>query len=409
MKKPIAAFCTLLLLGTLAQAQENTAPVSKAELDKLRAELKAEFDTQLAAERRQFESDLANLKSSARAEVHAPRWLPGKEEIVPEPPIDVPAVALTTGSSKLILTGGASADASFVDSDSNFSAAFNPIFLWQVNDRVKVEGDIVFSDNVGVTSTQLEVAEISYHFGDYLTIGAGRFADPTNYFSTNLRKPWINKMPDSPNAYVLGPSFEDGANLRGIIPIGSTFLNYAAFGAANVLRFDSGWGFDSHPIQSVETDVNWGGRIGFQPFEGLEIGYGAEMVSFTYFPDFYGWPAGRYRWRDLIQTADLNFTKTLSCVKGTVDFHAQWGWLDGQNYDFSTNSGYAQLAYRPTQLSGLISRFEPVVRYSSYGSNPGRWTFGLDYWLADRTVIKTALYQGAGGKIFTLLQFATGF
>src|ERR1700759_1136390 len=63
------------------------------------------------------------------------------------------------------------------------------------------------------------------------------------------------------------------------------------------------------------------------------------------------------------------------------------------------NSGYVQLAYRPTQMEGkFLKNIEGIFRYDRLnisksapdGGYEQRYTFGIDYWLNPSTVIKFA-------------------
>src|SRR6266852_3982686 len=75
------------------------------------------------------------------------------------------------------------------------------------------------------------MAQMSYVLNDYMTIGAGKFLNPTDYFVERQHMGWVNKLPDKPLAVYDGlmPETELGAQLRGVIPIGPTKLEYAAF------------------------------------------------------------------------------------------------------------------------------------------------------------------------------------
>ena len=82
-----------------------------------------------------------------------------------------------------------------------------------------------------LTTTNLEIAQASYLLNDYMTIGAGRFLNPMNYFVERQHMGWVNKFPDKPLAVYDGllPESDLGVQLRGVIPIGPTKLEYAAF------------------------------------------------------------------------------------------------------------------------------------------------------------------------------------
>jgi hypothetical protein len=95
-------------------------------------------------------------------------------------------------------------------------------------------------------------------------------------------------------------------------------------------------------------------------------------------------------------------------------------------FDNQRNGGYVQLAYRPYKIKApIIEKLEAVFRYdmlSEPHNAPGsfdeqRWTFGLNYWLGQSTVLKIAYEfghrtdSGNGRKDVSafLLQSAMGF
>src|SRR6266478_2719149 len=116
---------------------------------------------------------------------------------------------------------------------SFFTATFNPIFLWKMSDRLLFEGEMEMElEDNGDTSLALEMAQMSYVLNDYMTIGAGKFLNPMDYFVERQHMGWVNKMPDKPLAVYDGLVPDEsvlGAQVRGGIPLGSTKLGYAFF------------------------------------------------------------------------------------------------------------------------------------------------------------------------------------
>src|SRR5262249_412320 len=86
-------------------------------------------------------------------------------------------------------------------SSSTFNASFNPIFLWQLSDRIFFESEIELEiGSGGMADIMLEYAELTYILNDYITLGAGKFLNPMNYFVERLHPLWIDKLPDRPLA-----------------------------------------------------------------------------------------------------------------------------------------------------------------------------------------------------------------
>jgi hypothetical protein len=344
--------------------------------------------------------------------------------------------------------------------NSFFTATFNPIFLWQLSDRLFFEGELELelqsaSDRVPTgATTALEMAQMSYVVNDYMTIGAGKFLNPIDYFIERQHMAWVNKMPDKPLAVYDGfvPETLLGVQLRGGIPVGPTKFGYAFF-VANAPSLNVA---DSGTLPTLNGTVGTlagsdfdnsfghmvaGGRVGFSPLPELEIGYGFQVGSVG--------PRGS-NVGSLIQSADLTYVKDSDLLKGIVNFHAQWVWSHIDPYAGYTDAGtaadltttpvtpaipatalvpfnnnrngvYVQLAYRPSKLNGFIKNFEPAIRYdlitqlhTPVGFNERRWTAALDYWLGPSTVVKLA-YEfdhqngiGQSGDAF-IMQFAIGF
>ena len=346
------------------------------------------------------------------------------------------------GSTKLLMTGYAAAG--FVGQDRGgtkaFNATFNPIFLWKLSDRLLFEGELEAQLEGHNTSVALELAQISYLLNDYMTIGAGKFLNPMNYFVERQHMGWVNKLPDKPLAVYDGLLSEAnvGAQLRGAIPAGRTKFGYAFFVAnAPELRMDTG-SFGASDLGTLEFNnfdnvgnhVAVGGRVGFFPIPELEIGYGFQYGEVT--PSGMGTHVG-----SLLQSVDLSYVHDSERLKGTVNFKAQWVWshMDRFIYDpagalggpfaFNNNrdGGYVQLAYRPSHVvNHFLKNLEPVFRFDKLnqsrtltGVDETRYTVGLDYWLGATTVFKTA-YEfdhqsgpNADRHNAVLMQFVTGF
>src|SRR5262249_50113676 len=145
------------------------------------------------------------------------------------------------GTTQFLITGDAFA--SFTTQrgeDSQFAAEFNPVFLWQLSDRLLFESQMEIRFSGSDTSFDLSYAQISYAVNDYVTPGLGKFLSPMDYFIERLHPSWINKLHDKPLAVADGllPESNVGFQVRGAVPIGSTKLEYALY-VANAPRLNT--------------------------------------------------------------------------------------------------------------------------------------------------------------------------
>ena len=453
----IVLLSMLALSPPLAYAQDSPSPgenyVSREEYDKLKAEhesMKQELE-QLKAAVRQMANGTApatpaegpSTKAAAKSSSE------GKQVVTETTSSDIGALqeeveslkadvkGLIPGSTKFLLAGyGTGSFIAKSGEDPTFDATFNAFLLWKLTDRLLFEGEVEFEFEDGNTTTNLEIAQASYLLNDYMTIGVGRFLNPMNYFVERQHMGWVNKFPDKPLAVYDGllPESDLGAQLRGVIPIGPTKLEYAGFviNAPNLITMPDG-DFSTLGMLDFGNTANHGGHVavgghvGFIPIPQLEIGYGVQrsMVG-----------PRDHAVENLLQSADFNFVADSPMLKGLINFRAQWVWshIGRFVYDpagaqgfgpvaFSTNpnGGYVQLAYRPTGFGNVIKNFEPVVRYDRFnqlhtpvGYDEERWSFGLDYWITASAVIKAAYEidnknNGARDQDAFMLQVAVGF
>ena len=341
------------------------------------------------------------------------------------------AQAETSGTSKMLLAGDA-----FVQftnrrgGGSSFTAALNPHFYWKLGERMLFGSGVELELGNDSTEPNLEWAEVFYEIGESATLGLGKFLMPFGYFQENIHAAYINKLPDEPFvvsntfATTLAPTHDLGVQIRGPIPLGSARLNYVLY-VANGPRLDLGTNdpatagaleFENFDDNNRNKAV--GGRIGFQPAPGVEIGYSALVARVG--PD--GTP---FRNVDAtLQDVDLNYVGRVGPLKGRVDARAEWVWSDVDPADFGSGvqnnrrrGGYAQLAYRPTELlGGPLADLEGVARYDRIeqpGGSPlpdvSSWTAGLDYYAGPTSVFKFAYQGGAGVERAFLFQYAVGF
>ena len=450
-----------LLLPFAAMAQDAASSpasseyVSREEYDKLKAEHEA-----MKTEHEAMKKELDALKTAVRqmangtvpaAPAEGPtKTAPEGKQVVSAPSsqaVDELRQEVDTlktqvketfpGTTKFLLAGyGTAGFTARSGEDPFFDAAFNALFLWKLTDRLLFEGEMELEFEDEATTINLEVAQASYLLNDYMTIGVGRFLNPMNFFVERQHMNWVNKLPDKPLAVYDGlfPESELGAQLRGVIPIGTTKLEYAAFVAnapglitapddlseLGMLDFDNDANFGGH--------VTVGGHVGFIPIPEIEVGYGIQRSKVG---------PRDHAVENVLQSADFNYVRDSTLLKGLINFRAQWGWSrvghfvydpDGSqgfgplSFNNNRNGGYVQLAYRPTHIDNdIIKNVEPVFRYdrlnelhTPVGFDGQRWTLGLNYWLTPSTVIKAA-YEfddkngGARDQDAFMMQMAVGF
>src|SRR6266545_3180487 len=274
------------------QAQDAAPPsdyVSRAEYDKLKAEHEAM--------KQELDALKATVKQLTVSAVQAPA--PGKavsegKQVVTAPPeaateelrqevetLKTQVKETFPGTTKFLLAGyGTAGFTARSGEDPFFDAAFNALFLFKMTDRLFFEGEMELEFEDEETTINLEVAQASYLLNDYMTIGAGRFLNAMNFFVERQHMNWVNKLPDKPLAVYDGllPESLMGVQLRGVIPIGMTKLEYVAFVAnasglittpdetLGTLDFDNDANIGGH--------VAVGGHIGFIPIPEVEVGYG---------------------------------------------------------------------------------------------------------------------------------------
>jgi hypothetical protein len=437
-------------LNALTQGQSvATSPppyyVSRAEYDKLKAEheaMKQELDA-LKETVKQLTAGAAQAPAPAKA-------VSEEKQVVAVPPeaateeLRQQVESLKTqvketfpGTTKFLLAGyGTAGFTARSGEDPFFDAAFNALFLWKMTDRLFFEGELELEFEDNETTINLEVAQASYLLNDYMTIGVGRFLNPTNFFVERQHMNWVNKLPDKPLAVYDGllPESELGGQLRGVIPIGPTKLEYAAFVANAPNLITESDDFSEIGTLDFDNDSNFGGHVavgghvGFIPIPQIEVGYGIQRSKVG--------PRDRAV-ENILQSVDFNFVTDSAMLKGLITARAQWVWSHvgdfvydpdgGQGFGPLTfnnnrNGGYAQLSYRPTHIDNdYLKNVEGVFRYDRFnqlhtpvGFDEQRFTIGLNYWLTPSAVLKLA-YEfddkngGARDQDAFMMQAAVGF
>jgi hypothetical protein len=409
--------------------------VTRKEYEELKTQMLA-MKKELDAIKKEKEAAPTQAKVENRAVVDA------HKEVAPEAPPEVPLPAVQPegllGTTKFLLAGWA--DGMFEARNgqvSTFSASFDPILLWELTPKLLFDSRLEIDPSGGGTNVNLVNAQISYLLNDYIVLGAGEFFSPSNVFVERFEPQWINKLPDRPLAIYHGilPNISVGAQVRGGFPIGSTRVDYAFYGSngpvLNTFDARSAGTLDFNSYTDNNDNKAVGGRVGFLPIPGVEVGYGFETSK----PGFQGTSFSRVQ--ALVQSVDLEVTRDSDLLKGRFNLFAQYAWshVDHAVYDpdgslgfgplaFTSkqDGGYTELAYRPVKLDNdYLRNLEMIVRWDHLSRDPSglgdpeetRWTLGLNYWLSPSTVLKAAYEwdqpNGEPNRNALLIQTAMGF
>src|SRR6266496_4048353 len=454
-----ALICLFSPSAAMAQDVASSPPpssdyVSREEYDKLKTEHEA-MKTEHEAMKQELEALKATVQQLTVGASPAPAPAPEKavseeKQVVAAPPeaateelrqevetLKMQVKETFPGTTKFLLAGyGTAGFTARSGEDPFFDAAFNALFLWKLSDRLFFEGELELEFEDEATTINLEVAQAAYLLNDYMTIGVGRFLNPMDFFVERQHMNWVNKLPDKPLAVYDGlfPESEMGGQLRGVIPIGPTKLEYAAFVANAPGLITESDDFSEIGMLDFDNDANFGGHVavgghvGFIPIPEFEIGYGVQRSKVG--------PRDQAV-ENILQSVDFNYVRDSTLLKGLINVRAQWGWSHVGNFVYdpdssqgfgplsfnnNRNGGYAQMAYRPTHIDNdIIKNLEGVARYdrlnqlhTPVGFDEQRWTLGLNYWVTPSAVVKLA-YEfddkngGARDQDAFMMQAAVGF
>ncbi len=331
----------------------------------------------------------------------------------------------TSGDSRLFLSGYGNVrykdvmDDGDLEPDANpastYLVQFNPVFHFRLTDHLHFNAELEIElDDGGETEIELEFATIDYLLNDWLTLSAGKFFTPFNVFGAHLHPAWINKMASRPVIYdknkgVIPVMTDVGVMLSGGAPLWSedSKFNYAVYTGNGPIAEDA----DEPSLEWENTpDENnnkaSGGRIGFLPIPNLELGA--------------SWSTGRTKGpggRFNLLGADLWYWNE------GLELRGEYVRLSRKSDDRLDKWGYyLQAAYRmsyhltdPMGWSGVLGRFEPVVRWGqTSGFNPDnrdQLALGVNYWLYPSVPLKFT-YEFNQGKVKNdrlFLQVAYGF
>lgn len=307
-----------------------------------------------------------------------------------------------------------------VDSELSYvGAAFAPIFLFKQGDRFMFESELEFVLEDNKLEINLEYANLMYVVNKYLMIRAGKFLLPFGTFMERLHPAWINRLSSKPLGFGhdgIAPASGIGVELRGAAPIGASTINYSIY-STNGPKLKDG---SEEPEEAgmldfenyVDNNINKfiGGRLGYLPLSNSSM-----EIGLSYLTGKVGDKGSIYE--DVtasLWAADFSYVKQISAVKGVLDIKAQYNQTyvsdayysedeqkrdSADSYTFSNLSQayYAQLSYRPSMAENkFLKNLEFVTRYSQlntpegsdWESNINELSFGLNYWITWRQVIK---------------------
>ena len=349
---------------------------------------------------------------------------------------------LSSSSDSVVDMSGYAA-VNYSDTESKDGAFDNvtvaPIFHYNYKDLVMLETEFELINSAdGSTEVALEYATIDLFLNDYVTLVAGKFISPIGQFRQNVHPSWINKLPTAPAGFGHGgaaPLTETGFQLRGGFPVGEMRGNYAVYvGNGPVLHSEVE--DDELAVEDIEAEGRtsdadgnkvFGGRIGFLPISGLEVGLSlasgkaqvievegtdAEIESsgdFDY--DVFG-ADFRYGWNNLDLRGEYIQTE-IGKLGGTVDLSDSSSFTEAEVGKWKT--WYLQAAYKVPKTA-----FETVIRIGDLetphaSQNLSQTTLGVNYLFASNVIAKLAYemkdYDSSGrdNEDTILAQLAYGF
>ena len=306
----------------------------------------------------------------------------------------------------------------------------------------------------GSTDIALEYLTIDYFLNDYVTVVAGKFLSPIGQFRQHIHPSWINKLASAPPGFGhdgAAPLSDVGFQLRGGIDFENSSANYALYVSNGPRLIAAQEHDDEFEIDGIEAEgfssdndgkKTFGGRLGFLPFKGFELG-----LSFA---------TGKATVTELELEDDVHALKSLAFgipndeedeggeefdlhdeqardydVYG-IDFAYQNNGFELRGEYLKSKIGSADEGITAshgatwetwyTQGSYLIpnTKWEPVIRYSDFTSatesrSQKQWALGMNY-LFTNSFIGKATYEFNDGAFDTnadedrwLLQLAYGF
>ena len=361
--QPLYAICFLLLLSTIAKAQQPTVVVDSSLLDRINT-----------------------------LEQQANYTKPGDDHFM--------VVGLTTFGFVRNKTTTTFAGSSQVSKTNSLADAdhyeFSPMFLWRHGNKFLLEFEPSFSnDQLGVNW-----AAISYFALPGLIIRGGYLVLPFGTYNKRLAAGWINKFASDPEG-VAGAS-DYAVEAEGGIQAGSMKWSYDV-AISNGMMLNPDGTTQSVGITDNNKNKTITARIGWLPLSNSSIELGASIMTGKV------GDAGTKNENVManLYALDLNIVENINPfqlnIKGQYSItdigHTDYiNPVDSSTYSFNnhTTTGYVMAALRPVSFKNFIKNFEIAGRYGNYTS-PANSLFGtkdnslalsLNYWLNWRTVVR---------------------
>ena len=366
--QPLYAICFLLLLSTVAKAQQPTVVVDSSLLDRINT-----------------------------LEQQANYTKPGDDHFM--------VVGLTTlgfvrnkttttfnGSSQVSKTN------SLADADHY---EFSPMFLWRHGNKFLLEFEPSFSaDGVGVNW-----AAVSYYATPGLILRGGYLVLPFGTYNKRLAAGWINKLASDPEG--IPESTDFAVEAEGGFQAGTMKWSYD-FAISNGMQLQPDGTTQFVGITDNNKNKTFTGRIGWLPFANSSLELGASYMTGKV-GDVGNTTANLY-------ALDLNLVENLSPFQINVKGQYSESKLDNADYinpinsstytfNNHTKTGYIMAAIRPMfSKNNIVKNFEVAARYGNYttpanslwGTRDNSLALSLNYWLNWRTVVRYS-YEGIKG------------
>src|SRR6185312_14784109 len=366
--QPLYAICFLLLLSTVAKAQQPTVVVDSSLLDRINT-----------------------------LEQQANYTKPGEDHFM--------VVGLTTFGFVRNKTTTTFSGSSQVSKTNSLADAdhyeFSPMFLWRHGTKFLIEFEPSFSGD------QLWVnwGAISYFALPGLILRGGYLVLPFGTYNKRLAAGWINKLASDPEG--IPESTDFAVEAEGGIQAGTMKWSYD-FAISNGMQLQPDGTTQFVGITDNNKNKTFTGRIGWLPFANSSLELGASYMTGKV-GDVGNTTANLY-------ALDLNLVENLSPFQINVKGQYSESKLDNADYinpinsstytfNNHTKTGYIMAAIRPMfSKNNIVKNFEVAARYGNYttpanslwGTKENSLALSLNYWLNWRTVVRYS-YEGIKG------------
>jgi hypothetical protein len=383
-----------------------SADPDAAEVRKLKEEIER-LKSENEANRRKMEEFEKKLEQIESKSEEKQKELATEVAKGPSPSALREALGSYWGDGRFVITGYGFGEYDW-DQNANtntFTAQFNPVFLFRLNDWILWESELEIKlPSDGETETNLEFGQADVFLHKYLELVAGKSLLPFGNFIEREHPPWINKFVTNPLPLREGddggvlPFSTIGAQLRGGIPLTGrgTSVEYTAWvsNGPNYESNDVGANFTTNNFDNNRNKA-FGARFIFYPLPldaGLgRLGFGGSTYDGK-------WDSGGDLW---FRSWGVNAAYQL----GAADLRGEY--IDTQR-DLPSDSEishdnrqgwYIQGAYSLSQLRvpyidrvGLVARYsrqdQRAVTSDEFLPHPRQVSVGFDYWLTPSVAFK---------------------